>query len=212
MGCSTLVIADGAADLARREAETLADTYWVDREAYLVERMPVALSLSALALHDGDGRTPARSLMTVSLPEGERGGSRGLPDVAEELDDVRASVVAALLDDLRCDALSRQALVEKNDAAIRRARHRFGAVGQPLDVELHHASTSTVLSSTPRGDGVPAEMWYQAHSCRARKQDEARGSGARKKEPRSFVRTGALRLMLAVTYFPADAVSSAPQA
>ena len=58
----------------------------------------------------------------------------------EELEDVRASVVAALLDDFRCDALSRQALVEKDDAAVRGARHRFGAVGQPLDVELHHAS------------------------------------------------------------------------
>lgn len=79
-----IVVADPALDAVPFGA--LVD---VRSRRRLIERMPVALSLSALALHNGEGTRSARSLMTVSLPEGERGGSQALPHVRDELDDVR---------------------------------------------------------------------------------------------------------------------------
>jgi CHAT domain-containing protein len=83
-----IVVADAALD-----AVPFGALYDARSNRHLIERMPVALSLSALGLRgerpDGESRTPARSLMTVSLPEGERGGSKGLPQVREELADVR---------------------------------------------------------------------------------------------------------------------------
>ncbi len=42
IGSGTLVIADGDASQARREAERLAQSYWADREEYIVESIPVA--------------------------------------------------------------------------------------------------------------------------------------------------------------------------
>lgn len=79
-----IVVADPALD-----AVPFGALYDAQSKRRLIERMPVALSLSALTLHAGELARPARSLMTVSLPEGERGGSKGLPHVRDELDDVR---------------------------------------------------------------------------------------------------------------------------
>jgi len=58
-------------------------------QRHLIERTPVALALSALSLRDGEPAKTPQSLTMVSLPEGERGGSTGLPHVRDELDDVR---------------------------------------------------------------------------------------------------------------------------
>ncbi|MBV9494367.1 MAG: CHAT domain-containing protein [Acidobacteria bacterium] len=79
-----IVVADPALD-----AVPFGALFDARSQRHLIERMPVALSLSALALRDGGPEYAARSLMVVSLPEGERGGSKGLPHVQEELDDVR---------------------------------------------------------------------------------------------------------------------------
>jgi CHAT domain-containing protein len=79
-----IVVADPALD-----ALPFGALYDARSRRYLIERMPVALALSALALQSGEPAKAHRSLMTVSLPEGERGGSTGLPHVQDELDDVR---------------------------------------------------------------------------------------------------------------------------
>jgi CHAT domain-containing protein len=79
-----IVVADAALD-----AVPFGALYDATSQRHLIERMPVALSLSALALRDGEPAMSAPSLMTVSLPEGERGGTKGLPQVREELADVR---------------------------------------------------------------------------------------------------------------------------
>lgn len=79
-----IVVADPVLD-----AVPFGALYDARSRRHLIERLPVALSLSALALRDGEPRIGARSLTTVSLPEGERDGSKALPHVREELEDVR---------------------------------------------------------------------------------------------------------------------------
>jgi hypothetical protein len=79
-----IVVADPALD-----AVPFGGLYDAASGRYLVARMPVALSLSALSLNDGEPPAAHHLLTTVALPEGERGGSAGLPEVAGEIDDVR---------------------------------------------------------------------------------------------------------------------------
>jgi CHAT domain-containing protein len=79
-----IVVADPALD-----AVPFGALYDARSQRHLIERTPVALALSALSLRDGEPAKTAHSLTMVSLPEGERGGSTGLPHVREELDDVR---------------------------------------------------------------------------------------------------------------------------
>jgi len=97
-----IVVADAALD-----AVPFGALYDATSKRHLIERMPVALSLSALSLRDGESRMPAPSLMTVSLPEGERGGTKGLPQVREELADVRGlyarSVASATFADVTAE-------------------------------------------------------------------------------------------------------------
>lgn len=79
-----IVVADPALD-----AVPLGALYDARSQRHLIERTPVALALSALSLQDGEPAKTAQSLTMVSLPEGERGGSTGLPHVRDELDDMR---------------------------------------------------------------------------------------------------------------------------
>jgi CHAT domain-containing protein len=79
-----IVVEDPALD-----ALPLGALYDARSQRHLIELMPVALALSALSLRDGQPARAARSLTMVSLPEGERGGSTGLPHVRDEVDDVR---------------------------------------------------------------------------------------------------------------------------
>ncbi len=58
-------------------------------QAFLVQRMPVSMALSASSLQPGSSTLP-NAIVTVSLPSGEAAGSVALPRTVAELEDVRA--------------------------------------------------------------------------------------------------------------------------
>jgi microcystin degradation protein MlrC len=117
MGCSTLVIADGDADLARREARRLAQRYWDSRAEFLVDTVPVAEAVRRGRAIDGG---PVLLLNTADTTGGGAAGD----SIA-----VAASLVAA--------GVTEPALAMVVDPAGAAACHAAGP-GATLRIPLGH--------------------------------------------------------------------------
>jgi microcystin degradation protein MlrC len=117
MSCGTLVIADGDAGLARREAERMARQFWADRAEFLVDSIPVAEAVRR-------GRAIAGGpVLLLNTADTTGGGAAG------DSIDVAAGLIAA--------GVTEPALAMVVDPAAAAACHAAG-VGAAIDLELGH--------------------------------------------------------------------------
>jgi microcystin degradation protein MlrC len=117
MGCSTLVIADGDPDCARREAETLARQYWASRNEYLVETVSVAEAIERGRAIDGG------PVLLLNTADTTGGGAAG------DSIDAAAGMVAA--------GVNEPALAMVVDPAAAAACHAAG-LGQAVRLRIGH--------------------------------------------------------------------------
>jgi microcystin degradation protein MlrC len=117
IGCSTLVIANGDAGLARREAERLAVRYWASRSEFLVETVSVTEAVRR-------GRAIAGGpILLLNTADTTGGGAAG------DSIDVAASLVQA--------GVTEPAMAMVVDPQAAAACHRAGA-GATLRLEIGH--------------------------------------------------------------------------